>query len=68
MCRRRKKLLDDAFKKLDYNKDGFVDVGDLKFWYKKSNKSNLKLDSKKIDQVIKNTQIVLEKNYFYLNI
>ena len=34
MCKKRVDVLNQAFRRLDLNKDGIIDVNDLKYWYK----------------------------------
>lgn len=37
MCKKRVDVLNQAFKRLDFNKDGVIDVNDLIYWYKFNN-------------------------------
>ena len=54
MCQKRFYILNEAFNKLDSNKDGILDVNDLRCWYSKLFKfSNKKSKiSTQIEEVI----------------
>lgn len=51
ICKKRWEVLDLAFKRLDFDKDGIIDMNDLKCWYK-FNKMYCEQDEKKLEEII----------------
>jgi Ca2+-binding EF-hand superfamily protein len=53
MCQQRIKTVDEAFEKLDRNKDGLIDLYDFKYWYINTANSfgNLRIINDKINTV-----------------
>jgi hypothetical protein len=53
MCQKRTKLVEEAFNKFDRNKDGLIDLYDIKYWYINTANSfgNLRLINDKINAV-----------------
>ena len=51
MCKKRSILLDEAFEKLDNNRDELVDMEDLTHWYKSLKLIRTKKEEDKMAQV-----------------
>jgi Ca2+-binding EF-hand superfamily protein len=49
MCKKREIVLEQAFRRLDVSCSGYIDVNDLKYWYKLNKFNNY--DEERIEEV-----------------